>query len=288
MRNKQQIIFEDTNKMVEAISFQKEAYDSSKHENITHIGHWFNFNIAMTGRYYDMFMQEYVGQKVRFLIIQIVAMFFLLVLASFHYFTGALSSANSLTLLIIIVFAYLLSCSVSMVKHIDSMTTMTKELVFNTFLLHDAVFQRVDTCNALTNDLTRHIVSQDTNISQEDARNLALDSIDDRRLVLDYLDAAINLLIAKHKINDILTTPKGSRVLRRDYGSRLPDLIDAPMNGETLVDVFAETAEALDLWEPRLKLRRVQVTKAASGQMTILLSGEVLGAETTISTEVTA
>jgi phage baseplate assembly protein W len=89
-------------------------------------------------------------------------------------------------------------------------------------------------------------------------------------------------------INDILTTPKGSRVLRRDYGSRLPDLIDAPMNGETLVDAFAETAEALDLWEPRLKLRRVQVTKAASGQMTILLSGEVLGAETTISTEVTA
>lgn len=206
MRNKEQIIFEDTNKMVEAISFQKEAYDSSKHENITHIGHWFNFNIAMTGRYYEMFMEEYVGQKVRFLIIQIVAMFFLMALASFHYFTGALSSANSLTLLVIIVFAYLLSCSVSMVKHIDSMTTMTKELVFNTFLLHDAVFQRVDTRNALTDDLTRYNVSRDTNISQEDARNLALDSIDDRRLALDYLDAAINLLITKHKINEILTT----------------------------------------------------------------------------------
>jgi phage baseplate assembly protein W len=89
-------------------------------------------------------------------------------------------------------------------------------------------------------------------------------------------------------ITDILTTPKGSRVLRRDYGSRLPDLIDAPMNGETLVDVFAETAEALDLWEPRLKLRRVQITEAASGRMTILMSGEVLGSETTISSEVTA
>lgn len=89
-------------------------------------------------------------------------------------------------------------------------------------------------------------------------------------------------------ITDILTTPKGARVLRRDYGSRLPDLIDAPMNGETLVDVFAETAEALDLWEPRLKLRRVEVTAAAAGAMTLLLTGEVQGETSTIETEVTA
>ena len=89
-------------------------------------------------------------------------------------------------------------------------------------------------------------------------------------------------------ITDILTTPKGSRVLRRDYGSRLPDLIDAPMNGETLVDVFAETAEALDLWEPRLKLRRVEVSAAGAGKMTVLLTGEVQGQTSTIQTEVSA
>ncbi len=30
-------------------------------------------------------------------------------------------------------------------------------------------------------------------------------------------------------IADILSTPIGTRVMRRDYGSRLPELIDAPM-----------------------------------------------------------
>ncbi|AZB57260.1 phage baseplate protein [Cereibacter sphaeroides] len=83
-------------------------------------------------------------------------------------------------------------------------------------------------------------------------------------------------------IADILTTPVGTRVLRRDYGSRLPELIDAPLNGETLVDVFAETAEALDRWEPRLKLRRVEVTSARAGSLTLLLSGEVQGSAAAI------
>lgn len=89
-------------------------------------------------------------------------------------------------------------------------------------------------------------------------------------------------------INDILSTPKGSRVLRRDYGSRLPDLIDAPMNGETAVDVFAETAEALEKWEPRLKLRRVEIISAERGRMTLLLAGEVQGANIVTSAEVSA
>ncbi|MGD7246543.1 GPW/gp25 family protein, partial [Ralstonia pseudosolanacearum] len=31
-------------------------------------------------------------------------------------------------------------------------------------------------------------------------------------------------------IGDILTTPIGSRVMRRDYGSEVPDLIDQPLN----------------------------------------------------------
>lgn len=78
-------------------------------------------------------------------------------------------------------------------------------------------------------------------------------------------------------IEDILGTPKGTRVLRRDYGSRLPELIDAPLNGETMIDVFAETADALDRWEPRLRLRRVEVTEAASGKLALLASGDVAG-----------
>lgn len=64
-------------------------------------------------------------------------------------------------------------------------------------------------------------------------------------------------------IADILTTPIGSRVMRRDYGSNLPDLIDQPMNGVTRLRVFAATAGALQRWEPRIRLTRVALERGA-------------------------
>jgi uncharacterized protein len=89
-------------------------------------------------------------------------------------------------------------------------------------------------------------------------------------------------------IHDILTTPKGTRVMRRAYGSDLPLLIDAPINGETLIDLFAATAEAIATWEPRFTLRRVEVPEARAGHVSLLLSGEVNGAAVTYQAEVGA
>lgn len=76
-------------------------------------------------------------------------------------------------------------------------------------------------------------------------------------------------------IGDILSTPKGSRVMRRDYGSDLPLLIDQPMNGETVVDVFMATAEAIDRWEPEYQLTRVEIVTASAGRMELRLSGDI-------------
>lgn len=87
-------------------------------------------------------------------------------------------------------------------------------------------------------------------------------------------------------IADILTTPVGTRVMRRDYGSRLPELVDAPMNGETLIDVFAATADALDRWEPRLVLTRVEVTTAAAGQLEMRLEGRTQFGDVSFETAV--
>nr|WP_031323586.1 GPW/gp25 family protein [Stutzerimonas stutzeri] len=61
-------------------------------------------------------------------------------------------------------------------------------------------------------------------------------------------------------IADILTTPIGSRVMRREYGSLLPDLIDAPFNDTTRLQAYAATAMALMRWEPRIRLSRVQLS----------------------------
>lgn len=73
-------------------------------------------------------------------------------------------------------------------------------------------------------------------------------------------------------IADILFTPVGTRVMRRDYGSRLTDLIDAPINPETAVELVAATAEALDRWEPRVVVRRVEIGEASTaGRLTLAL-----------------
>lgn len=81
-------------------------------------------------------------------------------------------------------------------------------------------------------------------------------------------------------IVDILTTPIGSRVMRRSYGSRLPDLIDMPLNGETVIEFFVAAAEALGKWEPRIRLRRVTIDEAKpDGRLGLLIEYEAQGRE---------
>jgi phage baseplate assembly protein W len=73
----------------------------------------------------------------------------------------------------------------------------------------------------------------------------------------------------RQSIRDILTTPVGSRVMRRDYGSRLFQLVDAPVNRRTIVDIYAATIEALLRWEPRITPRRVSIAAAETGRVVI-------------------
>lgn len=78
----------------------------------------------------------------------------------------------------------------------------------------------------------------------------------------------------RQSITDILTTPIGTRVMRRDYGSRLFSLIDMPMNSLAPIQVYAATAAAIERWEPRLKLMRVQMQEATvDGRMSLMLEG---------------
>ena len=77
----------------------------------------------------------------------------------------------------------------------------------------------------------------------------------------------------KQSVVDILSTPLGSRVMRRDYGSRLFDLIDAPLNRATLIDLYAAVADALAKWEDRITVRQVDVTSSQIGQITLAITG---------------
>lgn len=66
-------------------------------------------------------------------------------------------------------------------------------------------------------------------------------------------------------VADILTTPLGTRTMRRDYGSRLAELIDTPLTKNTALLWIAATAVALRRWEPRLRLTKVALSGLDAG-----------------------
>ena len=80
----------------------------------------------------------------------------------------------------------------------------------------------------------------------------------------------------RQSIADILSTRIGTRVLNREYGSRLPSLIDAPVNSGTTLEFYAATAEALERWEPRFRLTRVQTSSVDDGILILDLAGKYL------------
>ncbi|KXF92268.1 GPW/gp25 family protein [Phaeobacter inhibens] len=80
----------------------------------------------------------------------------------------------------------------------------------------------------------------------------------------------------RQSVRDILTTPIGTRVMRRDYGSRLYRLVDAPMNDATRLEMMAATYEALETWEPRLQLDQVAVDMPEPGGVIVSIQGQYL------------
>ena len=81
----------------------------------------------------------------------------------------------------------------------------------------------------------------------------------------------------RQSIEDILSTPLGSRRMRPEYGSKLRRFVDLPVNDGWKSAVQAEVARALERWEPRLKLEQVRVTAVVGGQITFQLTGQYLG-----------
>ena len=99
-----------------------------------------------------------------------------------------------------------------------------------------------------------------------------------------YLDDLEHL---KQSIIDILTTPIGSRVICRDYGSSLFQLTDQPINRDLFPKIYAAVAEAIDKWEPRFKVEKIAINSIKEGHITLSLVGRYLITQRKISLEVT-
>lgn len=78
----------------------------------------------------------------------------------------------------------------------------------------------------------------------------------------------------QQSIECILTTPIGSRVMRRDFGSELYDLIDAKMVQRNVLALYVATAVAIDRWEPRYRLTHAGIDRMGpDGVISLVLRG---------------
>lgn len=75
----------------------------------------------------------------------------------------------------------------------------------------------------------------------------------------------------RQSVRDVLLTPLGTRIQRRDYGSFIPQLIDAPLNDASRQRVMAATVMALVKWEPRIRVSKVLINQNGAS-LTIDLS----------------
>jgi uncharacterized protein len=85
----------------------------------------------------------------------------------------------------------------------------------------------------------------------------------------------------RQSMTTILETQVGSRVMLRDFGSDVVDMIDKPQNLEWLVTLYQTAAEALSprmvrgrqYGEPGFELHLVQMAPSANGKITVELQG---------------
>ncbi|OAV00225.1 MULTISPECIES: GPW/gp25 family protein [Moraxella] len=80
---------------------------------------------------------------------------------------------------------------------------------------------------------------------------------------IDYVDQI------RQSITDILTTPIGSRVMRREYGSLLPELIDQPFNDAVILMCYSAIYSALHDWEDRIVIEQVGIERMSHGQVVV-------------------
>lgn len=86
----------------------------------------------------------------------------------------------------------------------------------------------------------------------------------------------------RQSLHVIFTTPIGARVMRRTFGSAVPALLGkANLTPEALLNFYMAVAIAVDLWEPRFRVRQVGYPGAENsagqlqqGKFGVLISGD--------------
>ncbi|WP_269915433.1 GPW/gp25 family protein [Acinetobacter sp. HY1485] len=87
-------------------------------------------------------------------------------------------------------------------------------------------------------------------------------------------------------ITDILTTPIGSRIMRREYGSKIPELIDQPMNDVLILQLYSAIYTPLLKWENRISIDQIHIYELQSGLLSLGLDAVYLPTNQNINLQI--
>ena len=90
----------------------------------------------------------------------------------------------------------------------------------------------------------------------------------------------------RQSVRDILVTPVGSRVMRREYGSLLSQMIDQPQTPALRLQIMAACYSAIQKWEPRIRLTSISFEHGDTGEMYVDITGMRTDTGASVSTTV--
>ncbi|WP_151957392.1 GPW/gp25 family protein [Acinetobacter guillouiae] len=76
----------------------------------------------------------------------------------------------------------------------------------------------------------------------------------------------------EQSLEDIATTPIGSRTHRREYGTSLADLIDHPLNEVLVLKCYSTLYSAFTRWEDRIEINQIQAVEIGKGNLMMDIS----------------
>lgn len=91
----------------------------------------------------------------------------------------------------------------------------------------------------------------------------------------------------RQSMADILLTPVGSRLMRREYGSAIFSLIDQPDNDVTRLRLISAAVIALWRWEPRVTPVKITFDSPAQGKRKMKIIAQRSDSLSDITAEIT-
>ncbi|MCF9034713.1 GPW/gp25 family protein [Acinetobacter nectaris] len=87
----------------------------------------------------------------------------------------------------------------------------------------------------------------------------------------------------RQSIQEILSTPIGSRIMRRQFGSDIPNLIDQPLNQVLVLRVYSAIYTPLILWEQRISIENISINQIAAGSLDVDLEAVHIATNQTLN-----